>query len=42
MENLEKIDVPVAAPDAEAMPIDPATVQDELKKVAQEVAEINQ
>ena len=43
MDNLENVDVPVAAHDTEALPIDPATVQDERKRVALEVkAKINQ
>ena len=42
MDNLENFDVPVATPDAEAMPIDPAAVEDEAEKVAQKIAKINQ
>lgn len=42
MENLEDINVPVAAHNAEVLPIDPI-VQDEVEKVALEVeAKINQ
>ena len=42
MENLEDINVPVAAHNAEALPIDPAAVDDEVEKVAQKIAKINQ